>query len=138
MKIYFHSIKIILYLIMHIFVISPFFFYDIKIYFHSVKIKIQTQSIQLNYGNKKWKDDKMSFHFQYRPPELFCKKCVLENFANFTGKHLCWSLFSIKFHAFRSATLLKETPTQVFSCEICETFKNIYFEKPLRTTALHF
>ena len=65
-------------------------------------------------------------------------KGVLKNFAIFTGKHLSWSLFLIKFRAFRPATLLKETPTQVFSCKICETFKNTYFEKHLRTTALHF
>ena len=25
-------------------------------------------------------------------PELFCKKCVLKNFAKFTGKHLRQSL----------------------------------------------
>ena len=29
---------------------------------------------------------------QKQPPEVFCKKVVLTNFANFTGKHLCWSL----------------------------------------------
>ena len=29
--------------------------------------------------------------------EVFCKKFVLENFVNFTGKHQCWSLFLIKF-----------------------------------------
>ena len=29
-----------------------------------------------------------------------------------------------------------ETPTQVFSCEICKTFKNTYFEEHLQTTAL--
>ena len=34
-----------------------------------------------------------------------------------------------------SATLLKKTPTQVFSCRICETFKNIYFVEHLQTTA---
>ena len=29
-----------------------------------------------------------------QPLEVFCKKNdVLENFANFTGKNLCWSLF---------------------------------------------
>ena len=33
---------------------------------------------------------------QKQPPEVFCKKGVLKNFANFTGKHLCWSLFIIK------------------------------------------
>ena len=27
------------------------------------------------------------------------KKVVLKNFADFTGKHLCWSLFLIKLYA---------------------------------------
>ena len=34
---------------------------------------------------------------QKQPPEVFCKKKgVLRNFAKFTGKHLCQSLFFIK------------------------------------------
>ena len=36
------------------------------------------------------------------------------------------SLFIIKVHARTSATLLKETPTQVFSCEYCDIFKNSF------------
>ena len=28
--------------------------------------------------------------------EPFCKKGVLRNFANFTGKHLCWSFFLLE------------------------------------------
>ena len=32
-----------------------------------------------------------------------------------------------------SATLLKETSTQIVSCEYCKNFKNIYFEEHLRT-----
>ena len=28
-----------------------------------------------------------------QPPEVFCKKGVLRNFAKFTGKHLCQRLF---------------------------------------------
>ena len=36
------------------------------------------------------------------------------------------SLFITKVHARGSATLLKETPTQVFSCEYCEIFKNSF------------
>ena len=32
-------------------------------------------------------------YVQKQPPEVFFKKDVLKNFANFTGKHLCWSLF---------------------------------------------
>ena len=35
---------------------------------------------------------------------MFFKIGVLKNFANFIGKHLCWSLFLIKFK--------KKTPTQ--------------------------
>ena len=51
------------------------------------------------------------------------KKGVLKNFVNFTGKHLCWSLFLIKLQAFRPAILLKKTPTQVFCCEIAKILR---------------
>ena len=37
--------------------------------------------------------------------------------------------------ACKSATILKEAPTQVFSCEHCKIFKNIYFKGHLWTTA---
>ena len=55
------------------------------------------------------------------------KKAAFKNFANFTGKYLCWSLFLIK--------LQTETPAQAFSGENCEIFKNTYFEEYLRTAA---
>ena len=46
--------------------------------------------------------------------QMFLK---IENFA-FTGKHQCWSLFLIKLQTyFEATTLLKRTPTQVFSGE---------------------
>ena len=32
-------------------------------------------------------------YVQKQPPEVFFKKDVLKNFANFAGKHPCWSLF---------------------------------------------
>ena len=38
-------------------------------------------------------------YVQKQPPEVFFKKGVLKNFANLTGKHLCWSLFLIKMEA---------------------------------------
>ena len=44
-----------------------------------------------------------------QPPEQnseVAAEHVLKNFANFTGKHLCWSLFP-KLQAFRPATPLK-------------------------------
>ena len=47
---------------------------------------------------------------QNQPPEVFCKKGVLKNFAIFTGKDLCWSLFLIKFLCLSEAdqSLLKK------------------------------
>ena len=56
------------------------------------------------------------------------KKVVVRKFINFIGKHLCWAL----------QLYWKGTPTQVFSCEFCEIFKNTYFEEHLRTTASIF
>ena len=32
------------------------------------------------------------------PSEVFCQKGVLRNFAKFTGKHLCQSLFFTKLY----------------------------------------
>ena len=37
------------------------------------------------------------------------EKCVPKNFAKFTGKHLCHSLFFNKAAGLRTATLKKET-----------------------------
>ena len=57
-------------------------------------------------------------------------KSVFKNPLNFTGKHLCCSLFN-RVHPIRG----KDTPTQVFSYEICGMGKNTYFEEHLRTAA---
>ena len=52
---------------------------------------------------------------QKQQPEVFCKKAVLKNLANFKGKRLCWNLFLIKLQAKRPATLLKrDSYTGVF------------------------
>ena len=52
------------------------------------------------------------------------KKAIFKNFAIFTGKHLFWSLFLIKLHAWRKKM-------QVFSCGYCEIFKKTYIEEHL-------
>ena len=62
------------------------------------------------------------------------KKGALKNFANFTRKQMCWSLFLIKMQACLCWSLFL-TPTQMFYCEICEIFKNTYFEEHVRTIA---
>ena len=75
---------------------------------------------------KKRSKEHMGWSVQKQPPEVFYKKAVLKNSAIFTGKHLRWSLFLMKLQAFSPATLLKrDSSTGFFSCEFCETFKNI-------------
>ena len=61
--------------------------------------------------SKNWQSDRSSL------PEVFCKRCVLRNFAIFTGKHLCQSLCNF---------VKQETLAQVFSCEVCEISKNTF------------
>ena len=46
--------------------------------------------------------------------------------------------FLIKMQAWRRATLSKKTPTQVFSYEICEIFKNKFFTEHLQCLLLYF
>ena len=57
--------------------------------------------------------------------EVLRETDVLKNIAKLTGKQLCWSLSLIKFQAFRPATLLKKTSTQVLSCEYCKNFEHL-------------
>ena len=54
---------------------------------------------------------------------LSSKIGVLKIFAILTGTHLCWSLLYV-FAGISSWNVIKDTPTQVFSCEYCKIFKN--------------
>ena len=49
---------------------------------------------------------KQSLDVKTQSPEGFCKKGDLRNFANFTEKHLCWSLF-IKVASLQPTIFLK-------------------------------
>ena len=68
-------------------------------------------------------------------PEVFCKKGVLRNFAKFTGKRLCQSLFYNKVAGLRPQAcnfIIKEPLAQVFSYEFCAIFKNTFsYRTPL-------
>ena len=57
-------------------------------------------------------------------PEVLCKKGVLKNFANFTGKNLYWSLFFNKVAGFQPAWnfIKKEIPVQLFFCKFFSYF----------------
>ena len=59
---------------------------------------------------------------------MFFEICVLNNFANFTGKHLCWSLFIIKF----LINFIRDIATLVFSCEIWKNLKNTFSTEHLQ------
>ena len=52
------------------------------------------------------------------------KKVVLGNFADFTGKNLCESLFLKKVTCLRFERKLRH---RCFYCEVCESFKNTFF-----------
>ena len=69
-----------------------------------------------------------SIKLQKQTPEAFCEKRCSYKFRKFTGKHLRWSLFLIKWEAFWSAALLKETLTQALTCEYSKKFQNNQFE----------
>ena len=55
------------------------------------------------------------------------KKTVFKDFAIFTEKQLCWSLFLIKLKAFRAAALLKRDFCAVVILWIWRTFKEHLF-----------
>ena len=61
---------------------------------------------------------------QKQPPEVFCKKGILRNFAKLTGKNLCQSLSFNNVAGEACNFITKETLVQLFSCEFCEISKN--------------
>ena len=63
---------------------------------------------------------------------ILLKKVFLKILQNFSRKHLCWSLFLLQPSELQLYE--KVSPTQLFSCRICEIFKNTCFEENLRTT----
>ena len=56
---------------------------------------------------------------------MYFRISALKDFAIFTGKHLCWSLFLINMQAWRPATLLKK--------RVQHRFFPVKFAKNLRT-----
>ena len=63
------------------------------------------------------------------------KRGALKNFANFTGKHLCWSLFLTMLQSFNPVTFFKRDSNTGILLQSLGNFYNTYFEEPLRTTA---
>ena len=72
-------------------------------------------------------------YFQKQLPEVFCKKRCSSNVCKCHRKMLVLESVFNKVQLYP-----EEIPTQVFSCKICEIFKNPYFEELLETTASIF
>ena len=69
--------------------------------------------------------------FKSSRPDVFCEKGVLGNFAKFTGKHLCQSLFLMKLQA-APATLLKKRPCyRCFPVSFAKFLRTAFFTKHL-------
>ena len=66
------------------------------------------------------------------------KKGVLRNFAKFTGKHLCQSLFFNEVAGGACNFIKKEILAPVFSCEFCEIPKNTFFTEHVLVTASEY
>ena len=104
--------------------ISNDFFIVLKLKAFSVLIEsniafclVNNESLKIQWRSCNW----------YRSSHQKCsmKKGVLENFLEFTGKHLWQSLFFNKVAGL----------VQVFSCEFCKISRNTSFTEHLRTTA---
>ena len=81
------------------------------------------------YKQKVWKGQKVFTESSHQRCSI--KKAFLKNFAIFTGKHLCWSLFLMKLQVFRLVTLFKRDS----NIGVCEILKNTCFEEHLLTAA---
>ena len=66
-------------------------------------------------------------------PDVFCENGVLRNFAKFTGKHLCQSLF---FNKVAGAPTLRSSPPEVFYKRGVLKMFVLNFAKFLRTPFL--
>ena len=80
---------------------------------------------------------RFSKEVQKKPLEVFYKD-VFKNSAIVTEIYLCCSLFIKKLQTFRTAILLKETPTQMFFWEYLKMLKNFFFTEYLLWLVLNF
>ena len=82
--------------------------------------------------------ERVNLNVQKQPPEVFCEKGVLRNFAKFTGKHLCLSLFLNEVEGLRPAALFrKRLGHSCFPANFVEFLKTPFLTKHLRWLLLN-
>ena len=73
---------------------------------------------------------------QKQLPEVFYKKGVFKNFAEFTGKHFCQSLFFNNVSSFIPTTLLKKRLRHIiFPVNFAKFLKTSFLQNISRATA---
>ena len=78
------------------------------------------------------------YYKQKQPPEVFCKKGVLQTFAKFTGKHLCQSLFFNNVEGLMPAKLLKRRLWhRCFPVNFAKFWRTPFFMEHLRWLLLY-
>ena len=86
--------------------------------------------------SSKWCPQSLSFEKQSLA-DVLQNRC-LKNFANFHLKTPVLESLCNKVAGLRACNFIKKRLQRMFSCEICEIFKNTYFEKHLRWLLLSF
>ena len=86
-----------------------------------------------NNWNDVWINSRVSAILRSSHQEVFWKKGVFKNFAKFTGKHPCQSLF---FAAWGLQLLKRESGTGVF-CDLVKFFRTPFFITPLVAASLY-
>ena len=67
--------------------------------------------------------------------EVICKKKVFLKILQTSQENTCVGVFFNKVAGLQAADFFRKGSNTEVSCEVCETFKNTYFEEHLQTTA---
>ena len=74
-------------------------------------------------------DEKRPLLFKSSRSQMFFKIVVLKMFVNFTGKHLCWRLFLLKFQA-SCNRIKKRLQHRCFPVKFAKFFKTPFYRIP--------
>ena len=78
------------------------------------------------------------YHLISSRPQMFFRIGVLQNFANLTGKHICWSIILIKLQTLSPATLLKrDSNIGVFLSNLQNLPEHLFYCSPLVAASVH-
>ena len=87
------------------------------------------------------KDEMFAYYCLLRSSrlEVFWKKGVLRNFAKFTGKHLCQSLFFNNVAGLKACNFIeKENLAQVFSMNFAKFLNTFFYRTPPMAASVYY